>query len=230
MRSLPLCLALVCGFLTPVQAKRVDGQIFIVTAGAQAIKLPLVSVAAVSKANIEEHIKELDLKVAPERAKADASVTQLTAELEHDKRAEAIGLAKAKASVGMSSLSSDQKIVNQHLQFGRLTELQKRSKKTEERLGGALARRKSLRSVAAYFLDLPQPVATAKTDADGRFTLTLPDEGEYVMVASSTRAVFSQTENYYWMVRVDPQQSSITLSNDNLSISGSPESMLPIRE
>ena len=50
---------------------------------------------------------------------------------------------------------------------------------------------KALNSAAPFFVDLPQPVATAKTDAEGRFQLTIPDKGEYVLVASAERTVFN---------------------------------------
>src|SRR5207244_2310265 len=56
-------------------------------------------------------------------------------------------------------------------------------------------RQKTLNSAAPFFVDLPQSVATAKTDADGRFELTIPDKGEYVLVASAERTVFKAEDD-----------------------------------
>ena len=49
-------------------AKTIEGQVFIVTAGGPAIKLALVQVKAISKIEIENHIAKIEQQVAPERA------------------------------------------------------------------------------------------------------------------------------------------------------------------
>jgi hypothetical protein len=87
-----------------------------------------------------------------------------------------------------------------------------------------------LQSAAPYFLGLPEPTATAKTDADGRFKLNLPVEGDFVIVASSTRQVFDKVEKYYWMVRLKPAELTLSLSNDNLTSSRGPDSILTTKE
>ncbi len=92
------------------------------------------------------------------------------------------------------------------------------------------ARQKTLNSAAPFFVDLPQPVATAKTDADGRFELTIPDKGEYVLVASAERTVFNDVERYFWVVRLNSEEFKATLSNDNLTTSGSADSLLTTKE
>ena len=67
-----------------------------------------------------------------------------------------------------------------------------------------------------YFQDLPAAVATGKTDADGKFTLTLPP-GKYVFAATASRSVFKDTEQYAWLVNVDASKpvQGLLLSNDN---------------
>jgi hypothetical protein len=67
-----------------------------------------------------------------------------------------------------------------------------------------------------YYMDkLPTPLASSKTDADGRFTMKLP-QGKYAIAASATREVLSSTESYYWLVWVDATgpERSLMLSND----------------
>ncbi len=67
-----------------------------------------------------------------------------------------------------------------------------------------------------YFEQLPPPMATAKTDADGKFTLPLPS-GKYVIAAKTSRRVGDDTEVYSWLVSLDLTASGQTLmlSNDN---------------
>jgi hypothetical protein len=75
----------------------------------------------------------------------------------------------------------------------------------------------SLTSPAGYFDGLPAAVAQAKTDADGKFSMSLP-VGDYVLAAATSRAIFKDMEQYYWLVKLDPndQSQSLMLSNDNM--------------
>ena len=78
-----------------------------------------------------------------------------------------------------------------------------------------------------YFQDLPAAVATGKTDADGKFTLTLPP-GKYVFAATASRSVSKDTEQYAWLVKVDASNPvhGLLLSNDNQAETGCKECML----
>ena len=60
----------------------------------------------------------------------------------------------------------------------------------------AVAHKKMWNSAAPYFVELPQPIATAKTDAEGRFQMNLSDDGEYIVVAKAERTVFEAVEKY----------------------------------
>ena len=74
------------------------------------------------------------------------------------------------------------------------------------------------KSYPFYLAGLPTPFTTAKTDADGKFSLKLKP-GKYVLAAISSRTVGTDTEKYCWLVwlTVDPNQSKrVMLSNDNL--------------
>jgi hypothetical protein len=73
-------------------------------------------------------------------------------------------------------------------------------------------------AVEKYFSGLPSGTATAMTNADGKFTITLP-KGRFVLAAQSFRRVFDSTENYYWLVWVKSdgrQPPPLILSNHNL--------------
>jgi hypothetical protein len=214
-------IAIIIAFLNAVvlssaNSKMIEGQVFIVTAGAQAIKLPLVQVVAISQAETARHISDVELRIGQEQAKVDAAVV----EARKAKRAIEDGYAAWVKSHDFTVAADVQKyrVAHQHLL------------KAEERLGEALGRQKVLRSAAPYFVDLPASTATAKTDADGRFKLNLPDEGDFAVLASSTRTVFNKVEKYFWVVRLKSQDSTVTLSNDNLTTSGSPDSLLTTKE
>ena len=59
-----------------------------------------------------------------------------------------------------------------------------------------------------YFSDLPEPLQTTKTDADGKFSFKVPS-GSYVVAAFSNRKVGKETELYYWMVKVAADEAGV---------------------
>src|SRR5438105_15765179 len=71
---------------THAQGMDIDGQVFIVTRGGPAIKLALVRVAAFRKVDIETHVRDIDSRLAGERAKADAEVSEASQSLQRAKR------------------------------------------------------------------------------------------------------------------------------------------------
>jgi hypothetical protein len=223
--------AIICASIagaTLAQGKDIDGHVFIVTRGAQAIKLPLVQVAAFRKTEIEAHIREVDIRLSADRAKADAAVKEAIVALQHAKR----------AGAGSDNWLQDDikahgpiKDVNDAMRRGeavgkRQGEAQKRISSAEARLREAGAQREFVYSAARYLADLPPPLATAKTDADGHFKLTVADEEELALVATSSRTVFDHVEKYFWVVRLAPHDTIVQLSNDNLTSSGSADSLL----
>ena len=204
-----------------MDAKTIRGDVFIVTAGGPAIKLALVQVKAISKIEMENHIAKIEQQIAPERAEADSAVSRAMKESD----------ARIKQMQAMT-LKEIQRQMADDLKRSRA----ERDKAIQAPIHARIqlkelrARQKTLNSAAPFFVDLPEPVATAKTDADGRFELTIPDKGEYVLVASAERTVFNDVERYFWVVRLNSEESKVTLSNDNLTSSGSPESVLATKE
>ena len=72
--------------------------------------------------------------------------------------------------------------------------------------------------IAHLFENLPNPVLTAKTNADGVCSLELPSSGKWIVAASAQRMVGDKMERYFWLVEVPDGKSSGTplfLSNDN---------------
>ena len=92
---------------------------------------------------------------------------------------------------------------------------------------------RSLNSGRRYFEDLPSPMASVKTDADGKFSIQLDRNIKVVLAAYAARQVVGKVENYYWLVTVslDGQPSKrIFLSNDNLATSEFKDSLVRVVE
>ncbi len=82
-----------------------------------------------------------------------------------------------------------------------------------------------------YFDNLLHSQNAAKTDADGKFTLTLPVGERIALAAHAGRQTPGDLEEYYWLVWFTPRDSTenrIMLSNDNLASSGNPESAIRV--
>lgn len=74
----------------------------------------------------------------------------------------------------------------------------------------------------------PKPIASTKTDAEGKFSFDVPG-GEYVAFSFSSRFVGGQTEIYTWLVLVKTGVIDLHLANDNLCGSGARESLLDLK-
>jgi len=91
------------------------------------------------------------------------------------------------------------------------------------------ARQQRLISGEYFFQDLPSPISSAQTDASGTFTLLVPRDGRYGIVARASRDVAEKKESYYWFVWVSlggEHSKRLVLNNDNLVGAGSPDSAL----
>jgi hypothetical protein len=63
---------------------------------------------------------------------------------------------------------------------------------------------------------LSKPVASAVTDAEGNFTITAPDEGDYFVYAKASRRVGEQFEQYEWrqpLAGLDRQHVQLSVTN-----------------
>jgi len=215
----------------PVAKVSVSGQAFIVTKGRQNIKLALVEVTAIPEKDVLEHIKakraeglEKQALLLPqiERATKDAgSASGALARAEREAE-------KARADrheATMAAIRNRGNVVGQMQAdtdaFTKEMEESSRLQKAAYSKGGTLRELKRLYAhydSPAYYADkLPNAVAQSKTDADGNFSLSAP-AGKYAIAATTSRAVFKDTEHYYWIVWVDMKSpiQGLMLSNDNL--------------
>jgi hypothetical protein len=215
---------------TTTATKRIEGQVFIVTKGGSAIKLALVQVSAIPLGQMERYLGEVEREVTGERHKADSLISE------------------AKAAVRNATNAREQHYQAWQRQQGDVIQefkknmrgeynasnaeykgLVERVWKMQARLEEAIHTRHAMYSAAPYFTKLPEPVASTKTDADGKFGLTLPAGDEYVLGARAKRSLpGGGSEHYFWLVKA--QSSTVMLSNDNLASAGSPDSVVTTTE
>lgn len=179
----------------PKEIKLVElsGQVFIVTRGRDNIKLALVNIYAFPEKDVFQHNVKLLEKVV--------QIQQIENQELQSAREEAKEVEAATKNPDSPPDSSQlEQYISKTLKYKEI------SKKGITTIDGKY-----------YFANLPAPLVTSKTDADGKFNLSLP-QGKYVIAAESSRDVVGRVENYYWLVWVDATSpnNSVILSNDNL--------------
>lgn len=182
--------------LTGCGEKQIAGQVFVVTQAKENIKLALVTVGAIPQEEFDQHLKE-----------------------KQSKKIEQQKLLLPKYEQAKSELEGDKVTYKWHALYPTPKEI-----KENEILAVAIAGKEAAITEyekfdkAEFLLEgMPQPNFISKTDADGKFTLTLP-KGRYVITANSSRGVFGSSETYHWLVSVDTSSVNqlLMLSNDNL--------------
>jgi hypothetical protein len=190
------------------RARKIEGQVFVVTEGGQSIKLGLVEVFAYNRGEVDEALKKVDAKRKDSREAARV-VSQQFDDLV--KRASAAKTAAEEKELGSAAAVEAGNFYFDLLEVQRLFQ----------------ERTNYLLSSQPYFAALPTPVARAKTDADGNFAISVPPLGSFVIGATAQRVVGHEVERYVWLVTTDRAGSQkLTLSNDNLASVGGENSLL----
>jgi hypothetical protein len=193
----------------------IDGQVFIVTGAHESVKLGLVTVAVCRPDEFASAATSTQSQIESERPKLDAVrviAVQMAAVASELERAVTTADIRAFKSDSWSTLFSD------------CTKIEMNTNRLSHRV---TSRADYLNSGAPYFKNLPHPIASVKTDGDGRFKIELPSStGQVIVAASATRQVpTGESESYFWAVKVMPP-ATVTLSNDNLADSGATDSAL----
>ena len=198
--------------------REVKGEIFIVTAGHESVKLGLVEIRAFQAAQLNALIESVKKKIAEQEAQL-APISNAADKLESSAKQE----------------DDDVRDKWIHKGYKRFRPISDRASTLRSEASELAFRIKGhsqyLHSVMPFFEVLPQPVAASKSDSDGRFTMKLPRSGEIVLCAAADRRVAKSLEVYCWMVKVTGNADApITLSNHNLATSGAPESLIRVAE
>jgi hypothetical protein len=213
---------------TATATKRIEGQVFIVTNSGTAVKLALVQVLAIPLAQMQRYLAEIEPEVMGERAKADTFASQAKATVRQANKVAAPGPDGNSLRIWMTQ-HPVQAEGGGHQEWLKWRAARERAAKVAARLDEAQLARHVMYTAAPYFTKLPEPVAITKTDADGKFSLTVPSGDEYVLASRAKRSLpGGGSEHYFWVVK--PQGLTVMLSNDNLTSAGSPESVLTTTE
>lgn len=227
------------------QDGELTGEVFIVTAGAQSIKLGLVTVVAIPEGEINNFIEQKK-ESAAKLLKTQEPVLQaaVNAVADSQKAITAAENANRMAASGAGNLylkcleTSDTgrecRAVAQQFQREKQQNVGARKKELgalQAKLAKQLADRDYLETSDYYFTGLPAGIASAKTNADGLFTMKVPRDGRFALAARASRQVFGETEQYFWLVwaSLDGEAGKrILLSNDNLTTVASPDSVITL--
>jgi hypothetical protein len=217
---------------------KLDGDVFIVTEGAQNVKLGLVEVQVLP-------YEETRNSIATTKARADREVANLQPQLDAARKALASAEAREKAADAELNAAANRTIAATDL--ASLETLRQAGDAAVNRWDAATnavihanevvnEQEKSVRrwnSGALYFASLPPPTASVKTDADGKFSILVDRTATVVLAAYASRRLPNKTENYYWIVTVSlngQPSKRIFLSNDNLATSDSKDSLVHVVE
>jgi len=188
-----------------------EGEIFIVTKGGGNFKLGLVTVGLFRK-------DELASKLEAARARAAPEIERLSPLLE-----------RAKGDYEAANRLYTEAIHNNEMPMAAF-------RKVSGALSDARHDYQALVREAAYFAsgdyffqELPTAMVAAKTNSDGRFSMKIPTTEPFALGAQAQRSVGDRTEKYFWLVEVSMEGKSkdtILLSNDNLTSTAAPTSLL----
>lgn len=206
---------------TPATKLNISGQVFIVTKGRDNIKLALVEVAAIPESDLLASIKakhasgiEQQKPLVPAYASAKKEADAATAAYSQVQR----NTQQLTAKYNALPLSESGNEIAQAMYESSLKSIPifESSRSKQAKLRQIASQIGYFDSGQYYFEKLPASTAVSKTDADGKFTFSLPP-GKYVIAASTSRKVSNETEFYYWLVSTDPvaASQSLMLSNDN---------------
>lgn len=195
---------------------QLHGQVFIVTEGGESIKLALTNIMLYKPSDIETAKAAYSKADEPRQADLQKRKKDLNAEYE-------------------SLMQEPNKI--QQTYAGRENSLEAESAVSGLKLKIAAIKLETARFERDYyrrddslfFQQLPAPVATATTDADGKFDLSLSKNGRFALAAMNTRSVGENTEKYFWLVWVSlegQQSKTLMLSNRNLMEASDPDNIL----
>lgn len=190
---------------------------FVVTTGGRRHSLGSVVLNAIPEKALKKHLErkmeggERESRKLPREIDAVAAILEKTraeeARLWRIQKADDNNLQKAKA---WSVVYNKMKTITRQLE-----DLQ--------------AQRQRLITGEHFFQDLPSPISSTTTLADGTFTLAIPRGGRYGIVARASRALREHKQTCFWLVWVSldgDASKRLVLNNDNMLGAGSPDSAL----
>ena len=193
------------------------GDIFVVARRKERHSLRLVVVHAIPEDALKNHLERRTAQRALRSGKLQREIDAL-----------ATTLAEARAEE--NRLWTIQKQDDSNLQKAKAWSVAYTNTKTITRqLEDLRTRRQHLSSAEDFLEDLPAAISTATTDADGTFTLAIPRDGRYGIVAHASRALDDEEQTYVWFVWISldgEPAKRLVLSNNNVVGAGSADAAL----
>lgn len=185
-----------------------SGQIFVTTKGAGNYKLGAVKVGVFAR-------DAMDAVLVGLKRYADIKIQQLRPSLEAERGAyeQATTQQEAAEAAYIQGRGSDE--IWNALKAARET-----ADKQRQQFLDALQKGSFYYSGGFYFAYLLPPVQATESDAEGKFTIEVPQKGDFVIAAQAERSVVDGTEHYYWVqpVSLDGQPQHVqNLSTNNLT-------------
>ena len=221
----------------------VTGQIFIVTRGAENVKLGAVEVLLVEKSQVVEFLQKKQSDIESKIASRRQELANAQHESANQQAVIATKVAPAKEDVEKAKADYKSFITNESLYTGaKAGEKFKVMESAESRLAGVWDTLESARAqlddlqsrvvvATALFENASTPtiedyltgfspivVQKAISDADGKFFLIYPRSKSLTILASGQRTVSGKTEKYYWIVDAPTniKTTQVLLNNNNL--------------
>ena len=193
----------------------VSGQVFVATRGGDNFKLGDVEIAAYDFQLVLEYVEH---RRAQARELAEGMTPVLDATRAAKEKAEVDAETARKAAWNHHDYSGNNPQVKAAEEAADKLQSLNRSARW-----GAIYSRSGL----FYLENLHDPVATTRTDADGRFSLPLPP-GKFVLAARADRRIAETEETYCWLVTVtvSAEPVSLNLANANMTSGDDPTSLV----
>lgn len=196
---------------------QLEGEAFIVTRGGENIELGLVEVRAIPEDEITDFVLQKKRIAQDSLAKWDPVVSRSEA------RVDSIRAVEDSLEAVADSLRDTSRWWDS-TEYEALQERLDKTRSEETDIFSAMLWDKNTRArwqnEDFFFEDLPEGVASTKTDAEGEFSLTLKRNDRYAIAAKGSRHIGGRNEDYHWLIWTSLEgepSKRIFLSNDNLT-------------
>jgi len=202
-----------------------SGQVFVPTTGGENFKLGAVQVGLFDRNAIDAFIKAT-------KTYADIKIQELNWSIE-DALAAKKQAEEVEASWYQAQRQSWYDGPNRESLQNSYNQAEQAAKRASEEYRKLRVARDFYYTGAFYFGLLVNPIQATETDADGKFIIEVPQQGEFVIGAQGQRSIgLSTTEYYYWLqVSLGGQQKfTQNLSNKNLTSTTGTSSLIHTKD
>jgi len=208
-------------FLEKIGLKDKDliGEVFVVTNSGQSIKLGLVEVVAFSEKDLTTCVNEKMSDWATKNQELFKEYTLAQESLKKQQDSLNIDRISIKwhidaIEMGQKDTKEEKKRFDEEI---RSYSLKMVETKNEENKLNSLKKQYELFKKGSFILDCVKTniVTKAITNADGQFSMKVPNE-KIALFATTSRNIINEPEEYYWLIWIDRDVKHVMLSNNNL--------------